>query len=234
MAEGWDQSRFDATLREYLMEHESKVWPQAINKKGFFVALAALKETPRAEPEKIFGELGREITGKREDGTSGPIPISFGIASKRASKAWVRSKQYGRALKRVERGRAAKGLQEWRALFANKLRTMLGGRKASATFLASGWTHVLQKLGPLIGGRYDRSGARVRGSTKGSADPALPGRLQVVIQNSAAARSEHRGGFHRVGDPALQLAFDRETASMVEHMENEMRPGAEKFNRQQH
>jgi hypothetical protein len=238
MPAGWDQSGFDNALKELIKTCEVSKWPRALNKHGFFVTLAALQETERASPEKIFKELGREINAKRENGTSGPLPISIAIAAKRASKSWTKQGDISGHSKSQKAKELRKlSLVAWRNQIAKKLKSMLGGRAASTSFIKAGYVNIIKQLGPLIGGRYDRSGGRgipVRGSSKGRVDPATPGKLQLVIENSAAAKTEHHGGFHKVADPAFQRALNREANQIIKHLEDEMRPEVDHFNRRQH
>src|ERR1044071_272932 len=140
MSGDWHQSRFNATLKELLERSDSTTWPRAINKHGFFVALKALELTERTSPDKIEFELDREITAKRHDrfGQEIPspfpvIPIGLAIAAKRASKSWVGSKQFQRAQRIRLAGKAFSytEVRAWRALVGQKLRAMIGGRRAS-------------------------------------------------------------------------------------------------------
>src|SRR6266446_3840320 len=71
----WDQSHFDATLKEYLLAHESKVWPQLVNKKAFYVALGAYQQCQRLQPARLRAELDRPVMATRADGTSGTATI---------------------------------------------------------------------------------------------------------------------------------------------------------------
>jgi hypothetical protein len=232
---GWDQSRFDSTLKELLSRCESEKWPRAVNKHGFFVSLAALKFTPRTMPEHIQVELAREITGVRKDGSTGPVPIGIAIAAKRASKGWVgQGNLSGMSPSQKKKALRTLSLANWRRLVGQKLKSMVGGRQASSGFIKAGWVGVLEKIGPAIGGKYSRSGTKTRGQSKGRVQLATPGNLNVTIENTAASRTENRGGFHRKADPAFQQALNQETNSMAKHIEDEMRSEVDKFNRRQH
>jgi len=238
MPVGWNQEGFDNAFKELIRNCESSKWPRSLNKHGLFVTLRALKETERASPEKIFHELGREITAKRENGTSGPLPISIAIAAKRASRSWTKQGDitgHSKAQKAKEIRKLS--IKAWRNQITKKLKGMLKGREISTSFIKSGYVTIIQKLGPIIGGRYDRSGGRgvpVRGSAKGRVSPATPGNLQLVIENSASAKTEKRGGFHRVADRAFQIALDAEANQILNHLTDEMKPEVDHFNRRQH
>lgn len=234
MSADWDQSKFDSTLKDYLMAHESSVWPESLNKKAARVAWKALNETPVKERESIAVELSREIEARRKDGSSGKVSIGYVIASKRASKLWPYAK-VARTRQALASGRGFDATKLWRSAVRHKFLSMLGGRKASSGFLRVGWISVLQQMASQ-GVREARTrgpGAKLRGSLKGSVSVASPGKLSVTIQNSAHSLHEKLGGFMRLGEPALQRAFDAETQDMIQYLEGEMRPEADRFNRRQ-
>lgn len=233
---GWSQEVFDRTLQDYLVRHEVEVWPRAINKKGFFLTLKALEESPIKDVKVIETELQQTVLAERADGRSAQAPLGYIIAAKRASKDWSYYKGTASPTIAIRTRFGALGIEAWRQAIAKKFKSMLGGRRSGAGFMRVGWLSVLQILGPIVGGRYNRSaaGSGVHGRPKGAAAPASEGNLVVTIENFANARSEVRGAFMRLGEPALQRAFDRETADMVGYLEGEMRPEAEKFNARQH
>ncbi len=232
----WTQQVFDETLIAYLKEHDSGVWPKTLNKKAARITWRALKETPAKEREGIAAELSREINAKREDGSSGTVPIGFVIASKRASKGWTQSPQFRRVQNVRLKGRDASELKAWLSLVRNKFRSMLGGRKAASGFLKVGWISVLRAMAAqgVPEARTSGTGAKIRGSLKGGVVVAKPGSLNVTMENTAHALTEKKVAFMRIGEPALQRAFDAETADMEEYLYREMHPHAEEWNRKQH
>lgn len=224
---------FDRSVRTLLQRLPAEKIPNALNKKMFFVVLAALAETPRTNPFKILSELGRAVTLKREDGSMDSAPIGYALAAKRASKAWGPRRE---ALS--SRNRKANLMREWQKLVAKKLDAMFGARMRSTAFIKAGWVSVLKALGPHVrgkGGRnYDRSG--VRGSAKGAAKPAQPGwSPKVMVENTAAARSDKRDGFSKHAGPAFQRAFDREMADWPKYLQDEiLKEEMKEFNAKQH
>jgi len=232
MSVEYTQRVFNQTLEELLSNCDSKTWPRTVNKKGLIVSLGALKYTERADKSKIERELLREINVK-----GGVIPIGLAIASKRASKGWAGQGNLSGYSKK-EKAKAIKklSLQNWRKQVEKKFNSMLKGRGVSSAFIKSGWWTVAQVLGPIVGGKWDRSGGRgvpIRGAKKGTVSPAIPGRLQVVMQNTAAARSDHRGGFIRIGEPPLQKAMADEARKTQEYLDD-MKGDIDRFNRKQH
>lgn len=233
----WDQTQFNRTLDVYLKRLSEEKIPQALTKKAFFVALRAMSETPKVNPHKIFWELYRPITATRkEDGSTGTIPVGIAIAAKRAKKLW----SYKATPEHVRGGRKTKGgspLQRaWRRLIRKKFETMVGSRQRAAGFLRVGWLAVVKKLGPQV---KNKSGAppadlsvRQRGAMKGDASPARPGWTpRAVIINSAQADTDKRNGLMAYGAPALARAFDLETADTIAYLEREaLKEETAKFN----
>ena len=229
-----DQSKFDSTLQTYLQRLKEEKIPAALNKKAFFVTLGAYGATEMVNPHKIFWELYRPITAKRQDGSSGEVPIGFVIAAKRAHAHWASRVGY-----LMFRNRAPSYSREWQKLVTKKFTGMVGGRQRAAGFIRVGWLGVIQELGPLVARKDGRSISgpkpRMRGGMKGKATPATPGTFRVTIENSAQAKSDKRNGLITHGAPPLQRAFDRETADMATYLEREaLKEETDKFNAAQH
>ncbi len=226
----WDQSRFDSLVREYVTKHKSEVWPGLLNKKAFFVALAAIPETPRKQALAIVLELANPVTATRRDGSTGRVALGYVIAARRASPKWGERQYRNRNQRRSSTNEA----RAWRTLVAEELEKILLRRFRAIGFLRAGWVYVLKELGQRIGGSFARGrsdpGTKLFGAAKGFSQPATENKLQVTITNTAHAQSEVRGGFLRIGQPALQRAFDKEAQSMEDHMRNELKPHADKFN----
>lgn len=230
MTTGLDTSRYVAAVTALLADCESGAWPRTVNKHAFYTALGTVSETPMVPGLKIAAELGRPITAHRKDGTTGLVPVGFVIAAKRASKTFGKVRSI-RTWQAIQSKRGFDSRKLWLAAIDQKLKSMFGGRTRSAAFIRAGWVSVLAQLGPLIGGRYNRGGANVRGAFKGSVKPATKGNLNCTIINTAQARSEHRAGLIRHGEPALQRGIDKEANNMVKHLEEEMAKPAFNFNR---
>lgn len=225
----WNQETFDRTLRTYLQRLPEEKIPNALNKKAFFVQLGALQESPRVNPFKLLFELKNVVTLKRDDGSTGEAPIGYALAAKRASKHEV--------ARRAKLKRKTKfTIDRWRRLVGKKFEAMVAGRRASLSFIRAGWVASIQAMAPHVRGKDGRSYARgevkLRGAAKGKATPAKPGwSPKVSIENSASAKSDKRLGLIKYGAPALQRAFDRETADMVAYLEREaLKEETEKFN----
>lgn len=233
MPQFWSQEKFDSTLKEYLLRHESEIWPSIINKKAYFVAKGAREETPAIRKEIVTEQLSRIITAHRQDGTTGEVPIGYVIAAKRASHAYSSSARFGRAARREAfGGRGPTYSAAWRGEITQKFKAMVGARQRSAGFMKVGWLSEQKLLGPYTGlPFYPGSDAPLRGQLKAKLTPAVHGNLTAIIENTARAEHEH-GKFLPIGEPALQRALDSEERSTRERMEQAMRPAAEKFNRE--
>lgn len=238
----WDQSKFDALLREQLMRHTSDTWPNFLNKKMFFVALGAYRNTPVVTRADIDTELMRQIPAKRQDKTVGLVSVGYAMAAKRAAKTYLESTHFQRQTRREMakamggRGKGPNYREAWLKHIREVYRSMFGGRVASTGFLRAGFVSIVYQLAPHIGKSrpgVGTAGTKIRGAIKGTIlHLAKPGDYSVTIENRAHARSERHGGFERIGGQALREAFDTEAASMIEHLKQEMQPAADHFNRQ--
>ena len=235
MSHYWDQSKFDAALKEQLALLKGPKIPRALNKKGFFIALRASSETPKKEPFAISLAVSQVVTATRKDGTSGPVPLLFVLAAIRVGKKWAESKM---VLGEKNRRRVNVQRAYLRAL-TKKADTILGSRKRSAGFLRVGWLNVVKEMAKVVG--YQRGNAPAAdtavkqvGAMKGEARPATPDRQICTITNHAQSAHDHRNGLMRYGSPALERAFAAETADINQFLIDEaVREMADRFNAMQ-
>ncbi len=221
----WDQSRFDAALRQKLEACKTEKVPAAINKTGFFVSLKAMKETPKKTPFEIEAAVSKTMPVVNNRGENVEIPILWVIAAKSVGKTWPEQ----RMKLGEKRKRAVNVLMAYRAALRKKAKTILGSRKRAAAFLASGWLGVIKTLGMKVRGvsapqsifQY-KTLVKTRGVTKGKATPAVAGLTPTcTIENSAQAKSDKKNGLVRFGGPALQRAMDSEAQSIIDHLNEE-------------
>lgn len=240
MPQNWDQSKFEALVKEQLHRHSSETWPKTLNKHMFFVTLDAFKRTSFTTNPKIESELGREVMARRQNNTQAMAPMGYVLAAKRAAKTYGTSERFLKQVNRElasESGGRGKGPNyraAWLGYIKDKFRSMIGGRKSSEQFLRAGFVSILYKLGPIIGYARPSTGKdHTRGAIKGSVlHLAAPGDYSITIENRAHSLTEHRGGFERIGGKALQEAFDSQTVNLQKHLDDEMKPHVEKFNRE--
>jgi hypothetical protein len=206
----WNQDKFNATLREYLI-YTSRTIPQAINTKAFFIARRAVAETPVASKEdiKAFGKTGRIVgmmINKRraERGEKGLYGKEMAKMVKTVVAARLRSRAY------IKSG--------W-----------LPAIRALEPLVDMKWRRGAKP--------NDRTVKRY-GAVKGRAIPARPGfEVRAVLENATGVggtrEARHGAALKKFGGPALERAFDFETKSMRDYIEAHMAPDAARFNRKQ-
>ncbi len=207
MAEGWDQSRFESVLKEYV-KASSRTVAEAINAKAYFIARAAVHYTHKASAKDIRDQLSRP-------GRESTLPLAAMI---------------------VRRRRRSKREPE---LSASELeaagRRLISVRVRSVAFLKSGWLPAIRTLAPFVKSKGQakplESTVRQVGAEKGSATPAFEGHTAIAkLVNSAIAKHDKKDSLSKYGGRGLQLAFEDETSSMIEYLEQKMRPDAEAAN----
>ncbi len=142
--------------------------------------------------------------------------------------------------KRLGDGKTFRGVQG-RGLYGREMRDaikfLIGIRKRSIGFIASGWLGAIKRLAPYadkIGGADSGTDATIKrlGAYKGTATPAKEGKVMVcTIINNALAKHDKHNSLARHGGKGLELAFAHETASMIEYLRKKMKPDAANANR---
>jgi len=215
-------TEFDATMRRY--KDFSKRDPKKIcDTKAFFIARRAALETPKAAAASIKQDLGRIIVKKRQ-----AVGMSLKTV-KRFSRFGLEVQVPLAAL--IINKRRGKGEGLYGAAMTEAIHAMLAARMRSIAFLKSGWLPAIRKLVGLAdmrgAPRQDRSAVQL-GTDRGYAIPASEvWRAKTTIANSADAKHDKKEALYKYGEPALQRAFDSETASMLEYMERKMRQTAQ-------
>lgn len=227
---GWDVSRFESTLREYLRV-TSRTLPKVVNTKLYYIARKAVWFTQKADVEHIRSELGRFVTVS-ELNRKGKT-----VKRRRLVLAPARSHNAPLAALIVNKRRGVgKGL--YGAAMARAVREMVAARSRSTAFLKSGFLPGVKKLAPFAdkaGQPAMDSSAKVIGRAKGDGQPANEMDFNPVafIVNEASALRDRNTALFRVAGKGLEIAFDDETASMLEYIERKMNPDAQDFNRKQ-
>lgn len=170
----------------------------ALNTKGFYIARRAVRETPKAKVDT--SAAAKQIMAK--------------------------------AINKARRRSGLKGL--FGGLMDAAIKKMIASRRRSVGFLKSGWLPAIKRLEPLA----ERRGApgmgpkpRQFGKDFGYATPAREGwKPAVVIANTIgqSEKQEHGEALQKHGGPALQRAFNAETASMREYLERKLRAAAKR------
>lgn len=213
----WDQTKFDQVLDLYLTE-TSRTRTEAINTKAFYVARKALWFTTKTGEGRIMDELMEYVTVKRQTGWDWQTPVET-TAQVTLATAIVQKRKglYGAELKN------AVG-----ALFRVRIR--------SRAFLASGWLPAIRALAPVATDKNKAfptdSSVKRLGAAKGSGTIANDQSLAVAtIINNAIAKHDKKDSLTRHGGPALQEAFNDETADMLEYLDRKLAPATEKANK---
>jgi len=221
MSEGWDQSEFDAALKDYIAVSRHTA-AEIINRKAFFIARKALWFTVKSDPGEIRSRLNRSITVERTT-ASGRTELSTGPFG-----AILINSRLG---KKGEPGLSGPAMRE-------ALVRLIAARVRSVAFLKAGWLPAIRILDRIVN---DKEGAapfppeanRMAWSPKqiGDAVPAKPGDLPfATIVNAAIAEHDKKGALQIYGSRALDTAFYDEAASMTEETARRLQKDADKVN----
>lgn len=199
---GWDQSRFDFILNEYL-EVTSRDVTTALNTKAYYIARRALWNTHKASSKEVR-DLKKKTTDHRQRSPSTGGLLIGAMVSKRLGKG---QGLYGSQMK-------------------SQIGAILAARLKSVAFLKSGWLPAIQGLEALAeapgrGGPLDRS-AKQHGHPHGYFQAATAGRMVATIVNSAIAKHDKKDALGKYGTRALQAAFDQEADSMVQYISDKL------------
>lgn len=209
---GWDQSKFDATLKRYA-EVSRKDMVDVINSKAYFVARKALWFTPKADQSKI-SEL--RTTPNRHGG----LLVAAIVHNRLERKLGVGNSSF------VLSGRAMQ----------DAINRLIAARRRAVAFLKSGWIPAIQGLDPKAKDKHlaapKVSGVKQVGVPKGAFRSANGSSIVATITNSAQALSDRKSALEKIGGPALNRAFLDEAASMEKYMEDKLRKAAEQANAQ--
>ncbi len=173
-----------------------------LNTKGFFIARRAVIETPKASNKEIrslYREDGGRLLGKMLN------------------------------LRRAKHGEKGLYGDEMR----KAARVVVSARSRSIAFIKSGWLTAIRKLEPFAerrGAPRQERGPKQYGRDKGDAIPARAATfMRATIINTASATRDHKQALIRYGLPALQKAFDFETASMEAYILRKLLQSARSF-----
>lgn len=228
---GWDQSRFDAAMKRYVNASSHTV-PESINKKLYYIDRKAIWFTAHADPNRIKASLGQVVKvqvltrsgrlGFRRElqtvaGRDG-APLLALIINKRRRQAGQPGLE-GRAMERA-------------------MTKQLNARVRSVNFLRAGWIPAAQKLERIVKGT--KSGlppkptdVKQYGRPRGDAWPAKTGfKAEGTIINSANAKHDQKDALQKYGAAGLQRAFDDEARDIEKYLEEQLKPDAAKFNRE--
>ena len=182
----------------------------------------AVNKTPKADKVQIISELG-EVGRKIRITKKGKL-----VRGKRVYAKSTREDAPLAALIINSRRRKAGKPGLYGKQMTSAVKRMVGGKTRSVGFERSGYIPGIKRLArtlqkPFIIGQI--KGISVKGQPKGQAIPSPPRSLRpsAILENKAK-------GITKVGAQALQDALSEEAREIVRHVEEQMKPGIQKFN----
>lgn len=232
----WDQSQFDAALKAHLA-NTSRTIERVINGRAYFVALAAIRLTVKVSAAKIEAELGRivrveKISKKGRKYNRKQLQLTPGRDGRAPLAALIINKRLGRG----ETFHGLSGRGAYGREMRDAIKYLIGVRKRSVAFIASGWIpalRILYRPREMSRGMIDPAVKQVGPTKKGHAIRAQAGGALIVatIINSAISLHETNNALGYWGARGLQLAFDHETAEIIRHLQNKLKPDFAAANR---
>ncbi len=234
----WEQAKFNTVLKAYLVATTRTV-ERAVNTKAFYIARAATRFTLRTGKEKIAYELGITTLRVQKTSKKGKLYMRKAVMLTQATTsdaplaALIINARLGAG--KSFRGVSGRGL--WGREMRDAIKYLIGTRKRSIGFIASGWLGAIKRLAPYadkIGGADSGTDETIKrlGAYKGGATPAKEGKVMIAtIINNALAKHDKHNSLARHGGKGLELAFAHETKSMLTYLANKMKPDTDKANR---
>lgn len=218
------QADFQNTLKRYLKVNR-RTLPEALNEKAYFIAGGAIRNTHKADYERIKSEMGaflKPVIGKR------------GKELKRKTLAlqtdyWAQLATIIIVARLRKAGEKIPPAEE----LIKKALDMVRARIRSVGFIRSGWLPALRRLARFS--KYGRTKfatgdlPKMTGEKKGGVSPATESQgnfAKCIIWNSAGGLPKHKGALIRYGQPGLEKAVQDETASMKKYLEGKLRENA--------
>jgi len=223
----FDHVVFDEAMRRYI-EVSRRSPAQICNTKAYYISRKATWFTAKTSRAQISNELASRVSGSRR------------LSLRPGTRAGNEDAPLAALI--IQKLRGEKGVK---GLYGDQMTAaineLLGKRLKSLAFLRSGWLPAIRDLKALAvaGGSAPQMGdTRQFGADQGRAEPAQETDWNAVarIINHAASlsktsRATNFAGFQKIGEEGLDRAFADETASMLQYIEDHMRPAAEEFNR---
>ena len=226
-----DTREWSRSLKEY-MAHTKRDLPYVINKKSFYIARRATRQTFKARAEDIKAAWAKEVepivrTGKTSPSRAGKAPLG-GVLIEKLGKM-------GKIEGWPSMGFSPKVRAQWEA-FKKFHREWLAKRLAARAYMAAGFKPAIKRFASVLGipsnEALDKKGKNYNWSAMGGAAVAVPGIKAIAsIWNSALAKHTDKPSekLESVAGKALQSALNYEVASMDKFIENELQKTANKF-----
>lgn len=218
-----DTREFQRTLRDYEKVSKRDL-ATILNTKGFYIARGAVRDTHKADKDKVKAELTALVKSGKKFKTVKRFS-RFGLEYDAPLISLLINMRRGA---RGEKGLYGKSM-------ANAVKGWLGARLRSIAFLRAGFIPAIKAFEPLAekkGQAPKMDGAtRQYGKPKGSAKVAKADTWRPVasITNAASAKGDKNSALERYVGEGLRSAFAKEVASMKQYMEEKFAATAKKF-----
>lgn len=225
-----DTREWSRSLRDYMAVTKRDL-AYVINKKSFYIARRATRETYKARAEDIREAWAKEvepmIQAGKSAGRSRSAPLG-GVLIEKLGKA-------GRIKEWPGKGFSPRAPAQWVA-FKKFWRQWLAKRLAARAYMSAGFKPAIKKFAAALGipsnDALDRKGKNYNWAKMGGAAAATESiRAVASIWNSALAPVTARPAekLESVAGKALQSAVNAEVASMDKFVESELQRRANKF-----
>lgn len=225
---------FTRTLNQYA-GLTKKTPAEICNKKAYFILRRAIWYTHKASIESMREKLGESKamelhlikSGKRFSRSKKNIKSFFDRGEAKTSAP---------LLALIVNKRRGKGRGLYGAAMLAELRKVWNARARSIAFIKSGWITARDIFKAFGGGGRGLptsegtavGGPKVIGVPKGGGTLAsVVWRAKAVFWNSASAKRDHKQALYKYGEPALQRAFDEETADTMQEVERRLKEQAQ-------
>ena len=226
-----DTREWSRSLKEY-MAVSHRDFAYVVNKKAFYIARRATRETFKAKAADIKEAWAKEVepTVKVMKGRASPArsaPLG-GVLIEKLGKA-------GLLKGWPARGFSPRNPEQW-AAFKKYHREWLAKRLSARAYMSAGFKPAIKKFAVALGissnEALDKKGKNYKWHLMGGATVAGAGvRTMASIWNSALAKLTDRpeAKLFGVAGKALQAALDFEVASMDKFVEAELQKRANKY-----
>jgi hypothetical protein len=238
MASNWDQRKFDVALNACLA-NTGRTAANVINGHALAIAFGAQRNTPKADKISIGKSLSELIYDFKTTKKGASRRLKMRTVFTGAGGATALAPIVALLINKARGAKGQPGL--YGSEMAAAIRKLIAKRQSTVAFLKSGWTPAIKQLLPLVPSKYrTKSGyiEKVMGEPKGGVFPATPEqnsptcRIFNAIGTAGTNSASHNAALERYGRPALEMAFETETASMVEHLRQKLSEEAfAEFNR---
>jgi hypothetical protein len=225
-------AEFNRTLEE-VAKHSSRTYPQIVNGQGLALAVDAIKETMKADADKVAHELGQIATKipKLYQGKRGKARFSH-----RVFRTDIQS-----LAARIINARRINRKPKLKPIFGDELdkvaRNMIAARLKAIGFVRSGWVYAVRTLSRAVGYQDVRSrtkseAARMTGQAKGYARVARTQFNDFVTCDIANTALLGKGGRSAmpIAQAGLQRAMQLRIADMKRHMQERLQKVFNKYN----